>query len=108
MTPTTHLSDNARRVNQEQPPQRNALVLEQHPIVLAQAMILVAQQRDVDLSQSAILPARVRPGQETVLAIGAREDDAGTSRCEVGGALAERYDLGRAHEGPGHGDEAED
>lgn len=96
------------RIDDEQAPQRNALLLNQHAVVLAQLVILIAQQRDVDLAQPAVPPAGIRPRQQAVLAIGAREDDLRAAGGEIGGALAKGNDLGRAHEGPGHGHEAQD
>ena len=47
-------------------------------------------------------------GSRTVFRVGGGEDDLGVARLEVGSALAEGDDLGRAHEGPGHGHEAQD
>lgn len=52
---------------------------------------------------------RFGPGfSRTVFRVGGSEDDLGVAGLEVSGALAEGDDLGRAHEGPGHGHEAED
>lgn len=107
-SPLTHLSDDAVRVDDEQAAQRNALLLDQDAVVLAQLVVLVAQQRDVDAAQAAVFPACIRPGQQAVLAIRAREDDLGAPCSEIAGAVAEGDDLGRAYEGPRHGHEAED
>lgn len=105
---SAHLSHNAIRINDEQPPQRNALVLNQHTVVLAELVVLVAQERNVDLAQPSIPPARVRPRKQTVLGVGGREHDLCVARLEVGGPLAEGDDLSRAHKGPRHGHEAQD
>jgi hypothetical protein len=104
----SNLPDNPMRINQEQASQRNALLLDQHTIVLCDTVVLVAQQRDVDLAQPAIFFTCVGPRKQAILAICACEDDAGAAGGEIGGAFTKSDDFGRAHEGPGHGDEAED
>jgi hypothetical protein len=71
-------------------------------------VVLVAQQRDVDLSETAVPPAGIRPRKQAVLGVGGREHDLCVARLKVGRALAEGDDLGGAHEGPRHGDEAQD
>ena len=102
------LPDNPMGINQEQASQRDAFLLNQHTIVLCDTVVLVAQQRDVDLAQPAIFFACVGPRKQAVLAICAYEDDAGAAGGEIGGALTKSDDFGWAHEGPSHGDEAED
>lgn len=103
----TYLSYDAIRVNDEKPSQRNALLLDQDTIILAQLVVLIGEQRDVNLAETTVSPGGIGPRQQTILAIGRGEDDLCVARLEVGGALGKGDDLGRAHEGPGHGDEAE-
>lgn len=105
---STYLSDDTVGVDDKQSTQRNTLLFNQDTIVLAQLVILVAQQWNVYLAQSAVSPARICPRQQTVFAIGACKDDLCAPRCKVAGALAEGDDLGRTYKGPGHGHEAED
>lgn len=102
------LAQHAVGVDEEQAAQRNALLFNQHAVVLADGVVLVAQQRDVDLAQAAVLLGCAGPGQQRVLRVGGGEDDAGAARFKVGGAVAEGEDLGRAHKCPGHGHEAQD
>ena len=94
------------RINEEQAAQGNALLLDQHAVVLADGVVLVAEQRDVDAAEAAVLLRCVGPRQQRVLRVGGCEDDAGAAGFKVGGAVAEGEDLGWAYEGPGHGDEA--
>jgi hypothetical protein len=102
------LPQDAVRVDEEQAAQGNALLLDQDAVVLADGVVLVRQQRDVDLAQAALLLRRVGPCEQRVLRVGRGEDDARAARFKVGSAVAEGEDLGWAHEGPGHRDEAKD
>lgn len=102
------LSYDAVRVDQEQTSQRNPLLFDQHTVVLCNAVVLVAQQRDVDFAQASFLLACVCPSKQAILAVCAGEDDAGATGSEVGCAFTKGKDLGRANESPGHGDETED
>lgn len=104
----THLPHYAIRIDQKQPAQRNPLVLKQNPIILAQTVVLITEQRDVDLAQTSVPFTRIRPCQKTVLGIRACENDGGATGGEIGHAVAEGDDLGRTYEGPGHGYETED
>lgn len=104
----THLPYDAIRINDEKSSQRNALLFNQNAIVLAQLVVLIAQEGDVDLAEAAIALAGVGPREEGVLRVGGGEDDLGAAVGEVLGAVAEGDDLGRAHERPGHGHEAQD
>ena len=104
----THLSYDTIGVYQEQAPQRNTLLLEKHAVVLAQLVVLVAEERDVDGAEAAISSAGVRPGEQAVLAVGAGKDHGRIAGLEIGDAVAEGDDLSRADKGPGHGHEAED
>jgi hypothetical protein len=58
---TTHLPYYASRVDDEQAPERDALILEEDPIVAAQLVVLVAQQRNLDTAESAVGPRRIGP-----------------------------------------------
>lgn len=102
------LAKDAVGVDEEEAAQSNALLLNQDAVVLANGVVLVRQQRDVDLAQAAVLLRCVGPCEQRVLGVGRSEDNAGTAGLKVGCAVAEGKDLGRAHEGPGHGHEAED
>jgi hypothetical protein len=102
------LPQDAVRVDEEQAAQGNALLLDQDAVVLADGVVLVRQQRDVDLAQAALLLRCVGPCEQRVLRVGRGEDDARAARFKVGSSVAEGEDLGWAHEGPGHGDEAKD
>ena len=102
------LAHNTGGVDEEKTTERDALLLNQDTVVLADAMVLVAQKGNVDVAEATILLARGGPCKQAVLAVGAGEDDTGTAGGEVGSAVAEGEDLSRAHEGPGHGDEAQD
>jgi hypothetical protein len=104
----SNLPDNPMWIDQEQPSQRDTLLLNQHAVVFRDTVVLVAQQRDVDLAQPTVLFACVGPRKQAILAICACEDNAGATGCEIGGAFTKRDDFGRADESPGHGDEAED
>jgi hypothetical protein len=102
------LTHNTGGVDQEESTERDALLLNQDTVVLADAVVLVAQKRDVDVAEATVLLACGGPCKQAVLAVGTGEDDAGTAGGEVGSAVAEGEDLSGAHEGPGHGDEAQD
>ncbi len=105
---TTYLPDHTVGVDEEQSTKCNALLFNQDAVVFTDAVVLVAQQGDVDLAESTIPLAGICPGQQAVFAICAGEDDAGAAGSKVGSAVAEGNDLGRADEGPGHGNESKD
>ena len=70
-------------------------------------MVLIAQQWDVDLAQASVLFARIRPSEQTILAVCAGEDDAGATGREIGSAFTKGDNLGWTDKGPGHGNETE-
>ncbi len=86
----------------------DALVLDEHAVVAADAVGAVGQQGDGDAAEAAELEGRGVPGAQDVFRVGADEGDVGVAGAEGGEARGEGEDFGRAHEGPGHGDEEED
>lgn len=103
-----HLSHNASRIYQEGTSERNALRLYKHTVVLAQLVVLVAEQRYVDPSEPAVFLAGIVPSQQAVFRVGGREHDGGVPGFEVCYSVAERDDLSWTHECPGHWDEGKD
>jgi hypothetical protein len=102
------LSYDPPRVNYEQPPQRDAFLFNQHAVVFAELVVLVAQQRDVDAAEPAVTRRCVVPRQQAVFGVCGREDDGRVAAAELWRGVAESDDLGRADECPGHGNEGED
>lgn len=102
------LAEHAVGVDEEEAAQRDAFFLDENAVVFADGVVLVREQGDVDLAQAAVFLCGVGPGQQGVFRVGGGEHDAGATRLEVRRPVAEGQDLGRAHKGPCHGDEAED
>ena len=76
-------------------------VVQEHPVILGNVVRQVGEQRDVDLPEPALLPRRVYPGQVREVRVDGTRDDFGVDLPELLDPVAERQDLGRAHERAG-------
>lgn len=104
----TYLADNALGVDDEEATEGNASVLDQDTVVLAELVVLVADQRDVDAAETAVLAGNGAPGEQAVLGVGRGESDGDATLVELLDGIAEGDDLSGADEGPRHGNEGKD
>jgi hypothetical protein len=72
-------------------------------------VVEVAHERNMHTAQTAFHVARVIPCLETILGVGANEDNGASPRVQkFFEASGEGFDLGRADEGPGFWEEDQD
>jgi len=76
-------------VDYEQPSQRNARVFQIHAVVLTHLSVLVGQQRDLHLAQTALFSRCVHPGQVTEVTVGRTGNDLAVSLTELIRSVAE-------------------
>lgn len=71
-------------------------------------MIRIAQQRDIDLPQSSIMPWHILPVPQRVLGVDAHKHNVAVPVLELVEAVLESEDFGRTHEAEGCGNEEQD
>ena len=86
-------------VNDEEPPEAKPLVLLEDPVRPADGHVLVGQQRDLHLSEAAVLPVLLAPGQVGEVGVGGAGDHGAVQGLELGRPVGEGDDLGGADEG---------
>ncbi|TYZ69399.1 hypothetical protein PybrP1_007736 [[Pythium] brassicae (nom. inval.)] len=92
-----HLLQHALRVDDEQPAQRNASALEQHAVLGRDELRNVGHDRDVHLAEPTLVARELGPRQVRLGRIRRHGDELRVHGLELGRAIVERDDLGRAH-----------
>ena len=92
-------SEDRFSVDDEEPSERDAIVHLQDPVGLRHGVVLVGQEGDVHLPQTAPLKRSVDPGVVALDGVAGDGDDASTDLPELLDAVAEGDDLGAADEG---------
>lgn len=89
-------------------PQTNALFLNQNTIVPRNPVICIAQQRNINLAKSSILPRYILPVPERLLGIYGYEHNTAVPVSKLVETVLEGDELGGADEVEGCGDEEDD
>lgn len=96
------LAEHTLRVDNEQAAEGRAdvafAVLHEHFVLLADLLADIADERNFHLAQTALLARRVDPGQVRELGVDGATQHSRVQCFELGNAVRERDDLGRAHE----------
>lgn len=95
---SNNLANNSLRVNDEETPQCNTFILQQNTVGRGDLVVLVAEEGDVDASETSILAGGRGPRKQTVLGVDGGEDDGGTTLLELFGSFGVRNDFGGTEE----------
>ena len=91
--------DHALGVDDEQPAKGDACIFVEHVVGAGNVLLQISNQRVSDVAQAPALPVGLHPGQVAELAVHRYTQHFGVAAGEIGVAIRERRDLGRADEG---------
>lgn len=95
MTEETNLLHQAITIDDEHTPETNAFFFDKHPIVAANLVCCIAQQRYVDVTKAAVLAGNVLPVPERMLRINRNESNIAVPIFELLVAVLEGNDFSR-------------
>ena len=93
-----HLAQHAFRVDQEQAPQRHALLLQQHAVLAGDRLAEVGEERVAETTETAAATWRADPGEMRELRVRRHADHSRVQRPELVHAVTEGGQLGGADE----------